>query len=384
MIDNYIYFDYAATTPLDDYVKKAASDFINNKNSYGNPGSNHRFGIKAKNIINTARSQVSSLINADINEIIFTSGASESINLVLKGLCINNSYKSNTKINNKKHIITSSIEHKATLNCIQSLVDYHNIEVTYLRPDKNGVISLDKINNAILENTILISLVHVNNEIGVIQDLEKLSDLAKKNNILLHMDAAQSLGRVKIDVKKHPVDFLSFSSHKIYGLKGVGGLYIRKNPRLKLTPLIDGGGQERGLRSGTLPTLNILSMGEACRVLQENWDSDREHITKLSKYFLDKISHNTKISLNCSNFNKVPDILSLSVGVDAEIVINSMPNIAFSAGSACGSGSLQPSHVLSNIGLSPKESQEVIRISFGRMSNLKEVDELASCLLNLY
>jgi len=224
----------------------------------------------------------------------------------------------------------------------------------------------------------------VNNEIGVIQDLEKLSDLAKKNNILLHMDAAQSLGRAKIDVKKHPVDFLSFSSHKIYGLKGVGGLYIRKNPRLKLTPLIDGGGQERGLRSGTLPTLNILSMGEACRVLQENWDSDREHITKLSKYFLDKISHNTKISLNCSNFNKVPDILSLSVGVDAEIVINSMPNIAFSAGSACGSGSLQPSHVLSNIGLSPKESQEVIRISFGRMSNLKEVDELASCLLNLY
>ena len=381
MSNKYIYFDYAATTPLDRRVKKLVSEFTSNNDLLGNPGSQHYFGVKAKEVIEKARAELAGLINSDPSEIIWTSGATESINLVLKGLLLNNK--------SKKHIITSAIEHKATLNCIGSISNLlssfssqNQLEITYLRPDKNGVISLEKIQEAIKENTALISLAHVNNEIGVIQDLESLSKLANKKGILLHMDAAQSLGRVKIDVKKYPVDFLSFSGHKIYALKGVGALYIKKNPRVKLSPLIDGGGQELGLRSGTLATLNIASMGEACRILKNNWDKDRAHVKKKSDYFLDKISNFNNIFINANNATCVPDIISLRlVGLDSEIALKSMPNIALSAGSACSSGgAINHSHVLTNLGLNPAEAQEVIRVSFGRMSELREIDHLVSSI----
>ena len=379
MFDKKIYLDYAATTPVDNRVKKLVSELISNNDFFGNSGSQHYFGRKSKDIIENARSEIAGLINSDPSEIIWTSGATESINLVLKGLLLNNK--------SKKHIITSAIEHKATLNCIDSISNLlssfsteNKLEITYLRPDKNGVISLEKIQEAIKDNTALISLVHVNNEIGVVQDIESVSKLANKKGILLHMDAAQSLGRVKIDVKKYPVDFLSFSGHKIYALKGVGALYIKKNPRVKLAPLIDGGGQELGLRSGTLATVNIASMGEACRILKNHWDKDRAHIKKISDYFLDKISGFNNIFINANHSNKVPDIISVKIkGVDSEIALKSMPNIALSAGSACSSGgAINYSHVLTNLGLNPAEAQEVIRVSFGRMSDESDIDHLIS------
>ena len=374
-IKNY-YFDYASTTPLDHIVRDKMISYLQQDDSFGNAGSSHYFGKKAKEGVDLSREQVAGLIKANPSEIIFTSCASESVNLALKGVIQRylNSY------NKKPHIITSATEHKAVLNAASSLSQL-GCEVTYLRPDNLGQISAEQVEGNIKENTILVSLIHVNNEIGVITDIEKIAKLTSSKGILLHVDAAQSLGRVKIDLSNTPIDLLSCASHKIYGPKGAGALYIRKNPRLKLSPLIDGGGQEGGLRSGTLSTINIIGMGEACWQLKNNWDKDRSHIKELSDYFLENIlnsNKDNKFSLNAIDANRVPDILSLSVGEDADVFIKSRPQIAISAGSACSSGAMQASHVLSNLGMSPLQAQQVVRVSFGRMSTKDEVELLIS------
>ncbi len=370
------YFDYAATTPLDSSVRDKMISYLQQEDSFGNTGSSHYFGLKAKEGVDLARAQVAELINANPSEIIFTSCASESVNLALKGVMQRylNSYKQ------KPHIITSATEHKAVLNAASSLSQL-GCEITYLRPDNLGQISAEQVEDKIKENTVLVSLLHVNNEIGVITDIEKIANLTSDKGILLHVDAAQSLGRVKLDLGNTPIDLLSCASHKIYGPKGAGALYIRKNPRLKLSPLIDGGGQEGGLRSGTLSTINIIGMGEACAQLKNNWDKDRSHIKELSNYFLENILNSNKTnkySLNVRDANRVPDILSLSIGEDADVFIKSRPQIAISAGSACSSGAMQTSHVLTNLGMSPLQAQQVVRVSIGRMSTKDEVDFLIS------
>ena len=383
----YYYLDYAATTPLDKAVKEAMSDHIADPLAFGNSSSQHCFGVYAKAIIDKAKLQLANLIKAKPSELIWTSGATESINLALIGVANALSCKG-------KHIITSSIEHKATLETCQKLTD-DGFEVTYLRPDAFGVISLEQIKSAIKKQTILLSVSHINNEIGVVHNIAQISKVCIDHNIIFHVDAAQSLARLRIDLTKDLVDFMSFSGHKIYGPKGIGALYCRYNPSLKLRPLIQGGGQQGNLRSGTLASLNILGMGKACEILQQNFTADREHIIKLSKLLMREVLklENFEIIANFSDINnleiaddyKIYDIVNILLPkvdkngkeASAHSFMQFAPQIAISAGSACsaGSGLTQASHVLSSLRLTPDKTKRIVRVSLGRMN--KESDILA-------
>lgn len=363
-----IYFDYSATTPVDPRVAKAMADCLTMDGNFGNPASrSHAFGWKAEEAVETARQNVADLINADPREIVWTSGATESSNLAIKGIAHFNKKRG-------KHILTSKIEHKATLDTCRQL-EREGFEVTYLDPDSEGLFSLARIAEAIRDDTTVVSLMHVNNEIGVINDLQSIGAICRERKAFFHVDAAQSVNKLPIDIEAMNIDAMSMSAHKAYGPKGVGALYVRRKPRVRLEAQIHGGGHERGMRSGTLPTHQIVGMGEACRLAKLEMEQDREHVLRLRNRFLEGINDMEEVHINGSLEQRVPHNLNVSFAyVEGESLIMSLKDLAVSSGSACTSASLEPSYVLRALGLSDELAHSSLRFSFGRFTTEQEVD----------
>ncbi|RDH42965.1 IscS subfamily cysteine desulfurase [Zooshikella ganghwensis] len=366
-----IYFDYAATTPADPRVAQKMVDYLTVDGVFGNPASrSHAFGWKAEEAVELARKQVAELVNCDPREIVWTSGATEADNLAIKGAAHFYSKKG-------KHIISSRIEHKAVLDPCRQL-EREGFEVTYLDPDKDGIIHPEAVAEAIREDTILVSIMHVNNEIGVINDIAAIGEITRSKNILFHVDAAQSTGKVAIDLETMKVDLMSFSGHKSYGPKGIGALFVRRKPRVRLEALIHGGGHERGMRSGTLPTHQIVGMGEAFRIAREEMADEQANLLKLRNRFWDQIKDMEEIYVNGSFEQRVAGNLNVSFNfVEGESLIMALKDLAVSSGSACTSASLEPSYVLRALGLSDELAHSSIRFSFGRFSTEEEIDYAA-------
>ncbi len=339
--------------------------------NFGNPASrSHEFGWKADEAVEKARLHVANLVKADSREIVWTSGATESDNLAIKGAA--RFYK-----DRGNHIITSKIEHKAVLDPCRQL-EREGFEITYLDPDENGVISLDNIKKHVKDSTILLSIMHINNELGAVNDIEEIGKFTRENNIIFHVDAAQSTGKLPIDLSKLDVDLMSFSGHKTYGPKGIGALYVRRKPRIRLEALIHGGGHERGFRSGTLPTHQIVGMGEAFRIAAEEMEKDNKKIAKLADLFWKEVSDIEEIYLNGSFKNKIPNITNISFAyIEGESLIMALKDVAVSSGSACTSASLEPSYVLRALGRADELAHSSIRFSFGRFTTEKEVKMVA-------
>ena len=363
-----IYLDYASTTPVDPRVASKMMEYLTPKGEFGNPASrSHRYGWAADEAVEEARSHVANLVNCDPREIVWTSGATEADNLAIKGVA--RFYKSKGN-----HIITSKIEHKAVLDTMRQL-ELEGYNVTYLDPEPNGLVDLKKLEDAITEKTLLVSIMHVNNEIGVIQDLESIGKLCKKHKILFHVDAAQSPGKVDIDVNKFNVDLMSLSAHKVYGPKGIGALFIRRKPRVRLEAQMHGGGHERGFRSGTLPTHQIVGMGEAFRIANEEMEVDNIRIRKLRDKFWAQLKDVEEIYLNGDLDSRIPGNLNVSFNyVEGESLIMAIKDIAVSSGSACTSASLEPSYVLRALGRDDELAHSSIRITIGRYTTEEEVD----------
>ncbi|WP_343184218.1 IscS subfamily cysteine desulfurase [Buchnera aphidicola (Ceratovacuna keduensis)] len=362
-----IYLDYAATTPVDKKVAKIMLKYLTKNNNFGNAASrSHKFGWIAEEAVDIAREQISNLINSDPKEIIFTSGATESINLAIKGIM--QFYK-----NKGNHIITSKTEHKAVLDTCRYL-ENKKCKVTYIKPKKNGIINIKDISKNINKNTLLVSIMHVNNETGIIQDIEKISKICRKKKIFFHVDATQSVGKIKINLKKTKIDLMSFSSHKIYGPKGIGALFIRKKPRIRISPQIHGGGHERGMRSGTLPVHQIVGMGEAFRIAKKKIKSENIMLKKLRNILWKKIKNIEEIYLNSDLKKTSPHILNISFNyIEGESIIMALKDLAISSGSACTSASLEPSYVLKSMGIKTELAHSSIRFSFGRFTKKKEI-----------
>jgi len=372
-----IYLDYASTTPVDPRVASKMMEFLTPEGEFGNPASrSHKFGWKADEAVEEARSHVANLVNCDPREIVWTSGATEADNLAIKGIA--RFYKSKGN-----HIITSKIEHKAVLDPCRQL-EREGFEVTYLDPDEGGIISPEAVRSAIKESTILISIMHINNELGTVNDLSKIGDIARKNGAFFHVDAAQSTGKVNIDLMNTPVDLMSFSAHKTYGPKGIGALYVRRKPRVRLEALIHGGGHERGMRSGTLPTHQIVGMGEAFRIANEEMKSDHSKISVFHEKFLEKVKEIDHVYINGDLDNKVPNILNVSFNfVEGESLIMGLKDVAVSSGSACTSASLEPSYVLRALGRKDELAHSSIRFSFGRFTKDDDVTKTLEILGNV-
>ena len=372
-----IYLDYASTTPVDPRVASKMMEFLTPEGEFGNPASrSHRFGWKADEAVEESRSHVANLVNCDPREIVWTSGATEADNLAIKGVA--RFYK--TKGN---HIITSKIEHKAVLDPCRQL-EREGFEVTYLDPDAGGVISPDAVKSAMKDSTILVSIMHINNELGTVNDLGKIGEIVRKNGAFFHVDAAQSTGKVDIDLSRLPVDLMSFSAHKTYGPKGVGALYVRRKPRVRLEALIHGGGHERGMRSGTLATHQIVGMGEAFRIAKVEMEKDHKKVNKFHKKFLDKVKEIDHVYINGDLKNKVPNILNISFNfVEGESLIMGLKDIAVSSGSACTSASLEPSYVLRALGRKDELAHSSIRFSFGRFTSDDDVSNTLDILGNV-
>ena len=370
------YFDYASTTPVDERVIEKMKDCMSFEGVFGNSGSrSHVYGWKAEELVEKARVNVSELLNCDPREIIWTSGATESDNLAIKGAA--NFYQSKGK-----HVITSKIEHKAVLDVCRQL-EKENFEITYLDPDENGVIPPDAVKKAIKEDTVLVSLMHINNEIGVINDIEEIGNITRENNVIFHVDAAQSAGKIPIDLSSLNVDLMSFSAHKIYGPKGIGALYIRRRPRIRLQPLFHGGGQERGIRAGTLPTHQIVGMGEAFRIANEQMEIDHQRLLNFRSTLWNGLKDMEEIYVNGAIRNSFPGIFNLSFNfVEGESLIMALKNIAVSSGSACTSASLEPSYVLRALGRPDELAHSSIRFSFGRFTTKDEVDSTVDLVKN--
>ena len=363
-----IYLDYASTTPVDPRVVEKMKDCLTFDGDFGNAGSrSHSFGWKAEELVEEARLNVANLVSCDPREIIFTSGATESDNLAIKGVAY--FYK-----NKGKHIVTSKIEHKAVLDTCRQL-EKEGFEVTYLDVDEKGSISPEIVKEALREDTTLVSLMHINNEIGVINDIEKIGEITRDKGILFHVDAAQSAGKIPINLDSSCIDLMSFSAHKIYGPKGVGALYIRRKPRVRLQALFHGGGQERGIRAGTLPTHQIVGLGESFRLAEEEIDSDFNKINSFKKRLYEGLKDMEEIYVNGDLENGYPGIFNLSFNyVEGESLIMALKNIAVSSGSACTSASLEPSYVLRALGRPDELAHSSIRFSFGRFTKEEDVD----------
>lgn len=361
-----IYLDYSATTPVDPRVVRKMIPFLTEE--FGNPASrSHAYGWKAEEAVEEARRLVADLINADPREIIWTSGATESNNLALKGSA--NFYKSRGK-----HIVTIKTEHKAVLDTTRDL-ERLGFEVTYLGVKEDGLIDLDEFKAAMRPDTILASVMFVNNEIGVIQDIQSIGEICRENKVVLHVDSAQAAGKVKIDMKELPVDLMSFSAHKAYGPKGIGALYVRRKPRTRIEAQMHGGGHERGMRSGTLPTHQIVGMGEAFRVLKEEMEEENARILELRNYMWESFQDMEEIYLNGSLEHRVPHNLNVSFNfVEGESLIMAMKELAVSSGSACTSASLEPSYVLRALGRNDELAHSSIRFTFGRFTTKEETD----------
>lgn len=364
-----IYLDYMATTPVDPRVVAKMQHFLSLDGEFGNPASiSHVYGKQALAAVEIARQQVADLIAANPNEIIWTSGATEANNLAIKGVA--QFYK-----NKGQHIITCKTEHKAVLDPCHYLQS-QGFEVTYLAPKTNGLIDINEIKSAIKPETILISIMHVNNEIGVIQDIGSIGKLAREKQILFHVDAAQSAGKVEINVNEMNVDLMSFSAHKVYGPKGVGALYVRQKPRVRLVPLIHGGGHEQGLRSGTLATHQIVAMGEAFKIAKCEMAEEIKRIKQLRDQLWNEMQSLGYIYLNGDLKNRVAHNLNISVAfVEGEALLMALKDIAISSGSACTSASIEPSHVLKAIGCSDEFAHASLRFSLGRFTTQEDIQQ---------
>ena len=368
MIKLPIYLDHASTTPVDPRVVNRMQECLSKEGNFGNPASrSHEFGWKADEAVEEARTNVAKLVNCDVREIVWTSGATEADNLALKGAARFYKKKGN-------HIITSKIEHKAVLDSCRQL-EREGFDVTYLSPDKSGIISPDTVSDAITGETILVSLMHINNEIGVINDIAAIGEVTRKKEVIFHVDAAQSTGKILIDLSKLKVDLMSFSAHKTYGPKGIGALYVRRKPRVRLEAQIHGGGHERGMRSGTLPTHQIVGMGEAFRLAGLEMDSDNLRIRALRDRFWQGLKGIEEIYLNGHIERRAPGFLNVSFNfVEGESLIMALKDIAVSSGSACTSASLEPSYVLRALGLKDELAHSSIRFAIGRFTTEEEVD----------
>jgi len=363
-----IYLDYAATTPVDPKVLEKMIQYMSTDGCYGNPASrSHKFGWEAEEAVDIARQQVADLVNADPREIVWTSGATESDNLAIKGAAHFYQKKG-------KHIITSKVEHKAVLDTCRQL-EREGFIVTYLEPDEKGLHSLQQISEAITDETILISIMHVNNEIGTVQPIAEIAELTREKKIVFHVDAAQSAGKVAIDLQQMKVDLMSFSSHKLYGPKGMGALFVRRKPRIRLEAQMHGGGHERGMRSGTLPTHQIVGMGEAFHIAKERFESDEAHVLRLRNRLWQGISQMDQVYFNGDETHHVPGILNVSFNyVEGESLVMALKDLAVSSGSACTSASLEPSYVLRALGLDDEMAHSSIRFSIGRFTTEEEID----------
>ena len=366
-----IYLDYSATTPVDPRVAQKMCECLTVDGNFGNPASrSHVFGWKAEEAVENARRQVAELIGADPREIVWTSGATESDNLAIKGVA----HFYHTK---GKHIITSKIEHKAVLDTARQL-EREGFEITYLEPGDDGIVTPAMVEAALRDDTILVSLMHVNNEVGSINDIGAIGELTRSRGVLFHVDAAQSAGKVEIDLSKLKVDLMSFSAHKVYGPKGIGALYVSRKPRVRLEAAMHGGGHERGMRSGTLPTHQIVGMGEAFAVAKEQMASENVRIKALSDRFFKQVSELEELYVNGSLTARVPHNLNLSFNyVEGESLLMALKDIAVSSGSACTSASLEPSYVLRALGRNDELAHSSIRFTFGRFTTEEEVDYAA-------
>lgn len=367
-----IYLDNSATTPVDPRVAEVMVQYLTADTKFGNPASkSHLYGWEAEEAVETARREVAQLIGADPKEIIWTSGATESDNLAIKGIAHFYHKKG-------KHIVTSSIEHKAVLDSCRQL-EREGYEVTYLQPESNGLIDLSRLEAALRDDTILVSIMHVNNEIGVVQDLEAIGKLTRERKIFFHSDAAQSAGKIEIDVNRMNVDLMSFSAHKVYGPKGVGALYVRRKPRVRLEAQMHGGGHERGMRSGTLAVHQIAGMGEAFRIAREEMSEESVRLEALRDRFLKGIEDMEEVYVNGDLNNRIPGNVNVSFNfVEGESLMMALNRLAISSGSACTSASLEPSYVLRAIGRNDELAHSSIRFTFGRFTTQEEVDEAVS------
>ncbi|RCU48784.1 MULTISPECIES: IscS subfamily cysteine desulfurase [Corallincola] len=363
-----IYLDYSATTPVDPRVATKMAECLTLDGCFGNPASrSHRFGWQAEELVDIARNQIAELVNADPREIVFTSGATESNNLGIKGAAHFYSKKG-------KHIITLKTEHKAVLDTCRQL-EREGFEVTYLDVESNGLVDLNKLASAMRDDTVLVSVMHVNNEIGVIQDIATIGEMCRERKIIFHVDAAQSTGKVKIDLQNLKVDLMSFSAHKTYGPKGIGALYVRRKPRIRIESQIHGGGHERGMRSGTLPVHQIVGMGEAFRIAKEEMVAENERLMGLRERLWNGVQDIDEVYLNGDLEHRVAGNLNISFNfVEGESLIMALKDLAVSSGSACTSASLEPSYVLRALGLNDELAHSSIRFSLGRFSTEEEVD----------
>ncbi|MBT5098792.1 IscS subfamily cysteine desulfurase [Gammaproteobacteria bacterium] len=363
-----IYLDYSATTPVDPRVAEKMMECLTHDGNFGNPASrSHAYGWLAEDAVDQARTNVAALVNCDPKEIVWTSGATESNNLAIKGAA-------HFYSKNGKHIITLKTEHKAVLDTCRQL-EREGFEVTYLEPREDGLVDLDVLRDTIRKDTVLISIMHVNNEIGVIQDIKAIGEIARENKVIFHVDAAQSPGKVEIDLEGVKVDLMSFSAHKTYGPKGIGALYVRRKPRVRIEAQMHGGGHERGMRSGTLPTHQIVGMGEAFRIAKEEMVDENKRIRILRDRLLDGLKDIEEVYINGDIEHRVPHNLNMSFNfVEGESLIMALKDIAISSGSACTSASLEPSYVLRALGRDDELAHSSLRFSIGRFTTEADVD----------
>ncbi len=364
-----IYLDYASTTPVDPVVADRMMDCLTTSGKFGNPASrSHVFGWEAESAVEDARADVANIMGADPREIVWTSGATEANNLAIKGCAHFN-------VRRGKHIVTSRIEHKAVLDTCRQL-EREGFELTYLDPDANGLIQPEMVSEALRGDTTVVSIMHVNNELGTRNDIASIGKVCRDRKIFFHVDAAQSAGKTPIDVEEMNVDMMSFSAHKLYGPKGIGALYVRRKPRVRIEAQIHGGGHERGMRSGTLPTHQIVGMGEAFRLGREMLESETDRITRLRHRLWAGVSDMEEVYLNGSAQQSVPGIINISFAfVEGESLIMALRDLAVSSGSACTSASLEPSYVLRALGLNDEMAHSSIRFSIGRYTTKEQIDD---------
>jgi cysteine desulfurase len=363
-----LYFDYLATTPADPRVVEKMVECLSMDGNFGNPASrSHLYGWKAEEAVENGRRQVADLINADPREIVWTSGATESDNLAIKGVA--HFYQKRGK-----HIITSKIEHKAVLDTCRQL-EREGFEVTYLDPESSGLISPEAVASALREDTILVSVMHANNEIGTVNDIAAIGEVTRNAGVLFHVDAAQSAGKITIDLEQMKVDLMSLSGHKMYGPKGVGVLYVRRKPRVRLEAQMHGGGHERGMRSGTLATHQIVGMGEAAHIAKEGMAEEALRVNALRQRFWDGIKDIEEVHVNGDMDQRLPGAINVSIAfVEGESLIMALKDLAISSGSACTSASLEPSYVLRALGLNDELAHSSLRFCFGRFTSEEDVD----------
>lgn len=362
-----IYLDYAATTPVDPIVANKMMQYLTPEGFFGNASSAHLIGQVAKKAVEEARAQVAAIIHAQPDEIIWTSGATESINLALKGAATLYQRKG-------KHIITLKTEHSAVLDSCQQL-EKEGFFVTYLSPESNGLLKLENLRAAFRDDTMLVSMMQVNNEIGVIQNVEAIAQCTAERGILFHVDAAQSIGKIQLNVQQIPIDLVSLSAHKVYGLKGIGALYVRRKPRVRVAAQMHGGGHEQGMRSGTLPVHQIVGMGEAFEIAGQSFGEEQNKISEFKRYFYHQLQTKIEVIVNGDLENSVPHIINLRFpNIRVTDLMKAIPEMAVSVGSACQAKGTEPSYVLRALGLSADQAHCSLRFSFGRFTTKKELD----------